>query len=272
MDINKKYSKLVKSLSGYESVAVAFSGGVDSTLLLHAAYDALGHDVLAITAHIHSIPDWELDDAVSFCKEFGIRHIVEQIDELSVEGFADNPKNRCYICKTALLKRMWDIARNENISTLVEGSNLDDKSDYRPGSLAVAEQSVKSPLIEIGFTKNEIREASKTLGLGTWDKQPCACLSSRISYGNRITNEKLRRIEKAERYILDQGFSLVRVRLTDESGLKTRIELLKEELPGFDIEIKKTITDKLLNMGFIEVSIDPDGYQNYKIAKSVTTG
>jgi len=262
MTPDEKYESLLSLLKGYGRVAVAFSGGVDSSLLLYAAKDALGDDAIAITAHIHSMPEWELYDAKTFCNEYGVRHIILEINELEIEGFSANPPKRCYLCKSGILEKIIEAAGKYGMETVAEGSNLDDDHDYRPGFKAVKEQGVKSPLREAGFTKAEIRQISKSLGISVWNKQPCACLSSRIAYGDTITDMKLRRIEKAERFILDMGFSLVRVRVSGDEGLTACIEFLNSELLRAKSEaVRQSITNGLQEFGFTDITIDPVGYK-----------
>ncbi|MDR2610259.1 MAG: ATP-dependent sacrificial sulfur transferase LarE [Clostridiales Family XIII bacterium] len=257
-----KYDELKGIIEGYGSLAVAFSGGVDSTFLLHAAQDALGDNVIAITARSCSFPERELREAEAYCAERGVRHFVTDSEELAIEGFAQNPPNRCYMCKTELFTKIGEIAKAEGIAYSAEGSNLDDEGDYRPGLQAVSELGVKSPLREAGLYKNDIRSLSKAFGLPTWDKQSFACLSSRFAYGETINEEKLRRVDRAEQLLLDLGFTQVRVRVHGENGEQARIEI---DPAGFakimDEDVRARVLAGFTAIGFIYISLDLAGYR-----------
>lgn len=259
MNLNAKFERLKEYLKSLESVVVAFSGGVDSSFLLKAAFDVLGNNVLAVTARSATYPEREFKEAVAFAQQYGIRHMVIVSEELDVEGFSENPLNRCYLCKNELLTKVKDIASENNIKYVAEGSNHDDLGDYRPGLRAVAEHAVVSPLREAGLTKDDIRALSKEMGLKTWNKPSFACLSSRFPYGQTITREKLEMIDKAEQYLLDQGFTQVRVR---HHGEIARIELSPEESElVFRKNLAADIYGYFKKLGFTYTSLDLKGYR-----------
>lgn len=263
MELQDKYKKLQDYLRDLGSVAVAFSSGVDSTFLLAAAVDTLGKEnVMAVTASSCSFPERELKEAQAFCKERGIRHVIAASEELDIDGFRHNPKNRCYLCKHELFEKILAIAGENHLAAVVEGSNMDDNGDYRPGLLAVAELGIKSPLRAAELDKEDIRALSKQMGLPTWDKQSFACLSSRFVYGETINEERLGMVDKAEQLLLDMGFHQVRVRIHGE-GQETmaRIEVLPQEIALLVEDAKREkIYSYFKEIGFAYVTLDLGGY------------
>ena len=255
-------------------IAIAFSGGVDSALLLKAACDALQREeshggtdntdaaenkVLAITADSRVFPGRERSESIEFCKSLNCRQILFRFDEMAVPGFADNPPDRCYICKTALFTRMKAIAAENGMEVLAEGSNMDDLGDYRPGLRAIEELHIASPLREAGLTKAEIRFLSRELGLPTWHKPSFACLASRFVYGETITEDKLAMVEQGEQLLFSLGFHQFRVRI---HGTLARIELLPEEMDRLlTPKLRAEIAEKFRSFGFSYVTLDLQGYR-----------
>ena len=257
--IHEKKQKLENYLRELGSLAVAFSSGVDSTFLLKVAKEVLGDKAIAVTAKSCSFPGRELDEATAFCEKEGIRQIVIESEELDIDGFRQNPKNRCYICKRELFTKIIRTAQENGIEYVAEGSNMDDNGDYRPGLIAVAELGVKSPLRYAELTKEEIRELSKEMGLPTWDKPSFACLASRFVYGETISEEKLHMVDQAEQLLLDLGFRQVRVRI---HGNIARIEVLPEEIGKLTEEpIRTKVYSTLKALGFAYVTMDLSGYR-----------
>lgn len=255
--LHEKYGRLKDLLRGFGGVAVAFSGGVDSTFLLKAAREALGDRVLAVTAQSVFFPRRELDEANDFCARERIRHEICVCDELNVPGVRENPRNRCYLCKRALFGKMIALAASRGFGCVAEGSNMDDMGDYRPGLQAVAELGVKSPLRGAGLYKAEIRALSKELGLPTWDKPSFACLASRFAYGEPLTEEKLRMVERAEQLLLDLGLTQMRVRV---HGGVARIEALPEQF-ALVMHNRERLAAEFKNLGFGYVALDLQGYR-----------
>ncbi len=257
--MNEKLKRLRAILEEMESVLVSYSGGTDSALLLRVARDVLHPNLLAVTARSKTYPVRELDEARSIAGSLGIEHIIIDTDELADERYAANPPERCYWCKRALLGRLIALAAEKGLRHVIEGSNLDDKNDYRPGERAVRELGVRSPLCEAGLTKAEIRELARTMGLPNWDKPAQACLASRFPYGTRITAERLDVVERAERVLADMGLSQFRVRYHGEIA---RIETLRDEMPlVLDPGTAEKITARFREIGFRYIALDIQGYR-----------
>lgn len=259
MTINDKYNNLISYLKTLDSVAVAFSGGVDSTLLLKASKEALGPDsVIAVTVISNLIPQFELKDSADFCASEGINQMLCRVDELAIDGFSSNPPNRCYICKKAIFSNIIDIAKSNGIANILEGSNLDDDNDYRPGMQAIKELGILSPLKQCELTKDDIRAISKSLNLPTWDKPSFACLASRFTYGEEITVEKLKMVESAEDILRNKGFKQLRVRIHSHLA---RIEVLPADLERL-FSIKDEINAEFKKLGFKYVTMDLGGFRS----------
>lgn len=270
MDSRYKLEKLREILKKMEKVAVAYSGGVDSTFLLNVAYDTLKDNVMAITARSSTYPEREYNDAVSFVKKLGVKHVTIVSEELEIEGFSGNPTNRCYFCKKELFTKIAQVAGQNGIKYIADGSNIDDLGDYRPGMAALKELGIVSPLREAGMSKEDIRKLSREMNLPTWDKQPFACLASRFPYGQEITQEKLGMVDKAEQYLLDHGFRQVRVRI---HGDVARIEVASGERSRFfDEEVMDKVHDAMKEIGFKYVALDLRGYRTGSMNEVIDTG
>ena len=257
MPLNNKLEQLKEYLKSLESVVIAFSSGVDSTFLLKIAHDTLGDNVIAVTAKSCSFPQRELNEAIEFCKKEKIKHIIVDSEELDIDGFKNNPPNRCYLCKKELFEKIWKVAKENGIKNIAEGSNTDDDGDYRPGLQAVKELGVKSPLRYAELCKEEIRELSRKLKLPTAEKQSFACLSSRFVYGETISEEKLKTVDNAEQFLIDSGFHQVRVRIHKDIA---RIEVEPDEMQKI-MDNRIEIAHKLKEFGFTYVTLDLLGYR-----------
>lgn len=265
--LERKYGQLKDRIASEGKAAVAFSGGVDSVFLLYAAREALGEKVLALTVSLHAVPKRELSEAKEFCRVHGIRHRIECVDEFSIEGFADNPPDRCYLCKRTLFTNMKKLAEKEGYPVLMEGSNVDDQGDYRPGLRALKELQVQSPLKDAGFTKAEIREMSRRLGLAAWEKPSMACLASRFAYGERITPKKMDMVEQAEEYLTELGFVQRRVRM---HGNLARLEILPADMERMmEDGVCQHVQEKLSALGFAYVTLDLNGFQSGSMNKGL---
>lgn len=286
--LDEKYQDLQDYLKSLGRVAVAFSGGVDSTLLLKVAHDVLGDNCVAVTAKSKSFPERELNESNDFCLEEGIKHYYTNSEELDLPGFRQNPTNRCYLCKHELFEEIEKMAGkifaesgvNEEVVGksdsqddsaevdslgkvyICEGSNMDDNGDFRPGLKAIEELGVTSPLRHAGLYKEEIRELSKRLGLKTYRKQSFACLSSRFVYGETISDQKLRMVDLAEQFLLDLGFEQLRVRIHGEKEFLARIEVPVDQIQRMaSPEVQKKVNMRFHTLGFTYVTLDLAGYQ-----------
>jgi len=258
--VEDKYRRLLAVLRELESVVVAFSGGVDSTLLARAAKDALGDRAVLVTADSETYPAGELEEARRLAGSIGLRHLVVRTEELANPEYARNGANRCFFCKEELFTHLAPIAEREGCRALVYGANVDDLGDHRPGMQSARRRGVRAPLIEAGLTKTEIRELSRTLGLATWDKPSFACLSSRFQYGDPITAEKLRRIDDAEAFLRTLGFRQFRVRHHDRLA---RIELAHEELGRlWEDDRHARVLARFRELGYVYVTVDLAGFQS----------
>ena len=247
-------------LRGMESVAIGYSGGVDSTLLLRVATDVLGERALAVIGRSATYPTREFEEAVRLAGAMGARWLVVDTEETDDLKFRENPANRCYYCKTELFGKLGGIAARENLRWIADGTITDDLSDYRPGMQAKSEKNVRSPLLEAGLSKAEVREISRELGLPTWDKPAFACLSSRFPYGTGITSENLARVDTAESFLRDNGFRSFRVRFHDATT--ARIEVGVDEIARmFDPAFRASLVTRLKDLGFVYVTLDLQGYR-----------
>ncbi|MBI2643531.1 MAG: ATP-dependent sacrificial sulfur transferase LarE [Nitrosarchaeum sp.] len=258
-----KLDNLIDWFGNKTKVIVALSGGVDSALVAYAAFQKLGHSAIAVTADYKTLSKEELETAKQICSEIGIQQILLDYDELQNEEFVKNASDRCFHCRMELGDHLIILAKEHDVKFIVDGTNLDDLGDYRPGIEALKRNGIRSPLVETNFTKNEIRKTAKLIGLSVYDKPSNSCLASRIPWGQRVTTEKLTRIELGET-IVKQITNLKQVRVRDLNGV-AKIEVDKDKISVFADGILDEITSKLKLIGFLSVKIDPDGYRPGKI-------
>lgn len=261
VELASKRDRLLELLRGFESCAVAFSGGLDSTVLAKAAQLALGDRAVAVTGVSESLASGELDECRKLAGLIGIRHEVIRTEELSNPEYQKNRSDRCFHCKTELFTRVEKLAERLNVSVVVDGSNRDDHGEHRPGLLAARSRRVRSPLAECGLTKAEIRALAAHWGLPTWDKPATPCLSSRIAYGEEVTVERLAMIDRSERFLRQHGFQPLRVRY--HKGDMARIEVAPDAIPKFlDPEFRGQVVSQLKAAGFKYVSLDLEGFRS----------
>ncbi len=255
-----KFEKLKNIIRSYESVLVAFSGGVDSAFVLKVARDVLGRaNVKAVTAKSDSLPEREFEESRLLARDMDVEQLVIETREIEKPGYVENAGSRCFFCKETLYETLRPLAEEQGFREICNGTNLDDLGDYRPGLKAAEQFDVKSPLVEAGFTKQDVRHCSRLLGLAVADKPAQACLSSRIPHGEKVTPEKLEQIERAEDYLKDLGFKVVRVR---HHGSVARIEVSRDEIERFfDEPLREQITEAFKSFGFLYIALDLQGYR-----------
>ena len=267
--LHNKYRLLQDLLRSYGNVAIAYSGGVDSSLLSYVAHEALGDNAVSLTADAPVVPRSEFADSQAFCKRYGIRQVICHPNPIMMEGVRFNAPNRCYVCKKVLFGSLYEEAAKLGVETIADGSNHDDLGVYRPGLKALEELQVTSPLREAGFTKADVRALSRELGLPTWSKQSNACLATRFPYGTEITAEKLSLVDKAESALSGMGFTQLRVRVHNDIA---RIEVPAEQIETLLRDENRTsIVDALKELGFAYVTLDLAGYRTGSMDEKLGT-
>lgn len=258
--LQQKLDRLLRVLRECQRVAVAFSGGVDSTVVAKAAEVALGDAAVAVTAVSSSLASGELDEARRLAGSIGIRHRILETREFEDPNYTSNPTDRCFHCKTELYTRLAGMLEEFGVDMIVNGANLDDRGDHRPGMQAAAEHAVRSPLLEVGFTKTDVRDLARHWGLPVWDKPATPCLSSRLAYGLEVTPERLRRVDAAERFLREQ-LDLRELRVRHEPNDLARIEVPVAALPRL-VEDRERIAEHFHSLGFRYVTLDLDGFRS----------
>lgn len=268
LSTDEKLNTLEQTLADMSNALVAYSGGVDSTFLLSAALEALGPErVLAVTASSPIVARRDLKRAQRIANQLGARHRVVPTHQLADPQFVDNPPERCYFCKRIIVARLAEVAREENLTCLIEGSNLDDKDEHRPGTRALREAGVRSPLTDAGLTKAEVRALSRHAGLPTWSQPAETCLATRIPHGRRVTQEALARVEAAEDLLRAMGFEQLRVR---HHGVVARIEVAPAQIPRLaQLDVATRVVSRLKELGYAVVSLDLEGYRRESLEKVI---
>lgn len=267
--LQNKLVRLKENIASLGSIAIAFSGGVDSTFLMAVARQVLNTKLVAVTVQSDVFPAREFNNSIDLAKKLGVDQVFITSESLDIPGFSKNPFDRCYLCKSNLFRKIQNLAKERGLDHIAEGTNQDDMADYRPGMRALKELGIESPLLEVGLRKNEIRWLSKQMGLETWNKQNAACLASRFAYGDKINKVKLKMVEMAEDFLFDYGLKQVRVRV---HGDLARIEVGKDELHNLTaIPVMDDVSKYFKELGFRYVALDMQGYQMGSMNSTILT-